>query len=399
MLRRSAATVRHCASVRLSRSSLNGVGDGCGIKMEASLDQLEQLYDTWAPSGGGGHQWRALVIANLHMDKSTTAQRLDITINQVEDQVNRVYHKLRQLNAFTADADGIERLNMVKTVRHQISCAKNTAYSLLVSVDVERKPFALSTDDDPLAWLTRMTPVTFGWDGASGSPLKLAYLHVLRMAKIRDLRILGDTIFEPIQTSDGHNTFAFRPKCTVEEFIAQFTNKDTHLGMYLNVNTNMTTFKELAKQLRQSFEDDLEQLCINRNMHSFTNGIYFSKNDLFVEYHDSALLHESIPRGAASAKYFDIEFTAHLVEDWRDISIPELESVLTYQGMPPEVIVWFLVMIGRLLHSLTDRMDSWQVVPFLFGVAGEFARMSCEPTMADHDMLNICCRIGQEFDH
>ena len=78
---------------------------------------------------------------------------------------------------------------------------------------------------------------------------------------------------------------------------------------------------------------------------------------------------KNLDQTIVSCKYFDKEFTnyEHL-ENWYDIPTPFFQSILEYQKFDSNVSKWMYVMGGRLCFAVND-IDTWQVIPFLKGIA------------------------------
>ena len=70
-----------------------------------------------------------------------------------------------------------------------------------------------------------------------------------------------------------------------------------------------------------------------------------------------------------SCKYFDLDFDPYdSIEDWWDIPTPNTQKVLDYQKFETDVAKWMYVFMGRLCFEVNE-LDSWQVIPFLKGIA------------------------------
>ena len=52
-----------------------------------------------------------------------------------------------------------------------------------------------------------------------------------------------------------------------------------------------------------------------------------------------------------------------------DLKTPSLDQIFTFQRWDEEMITWMFVFIGRMFYDVNER-DTWQVIPFLKGVAG-----------------------------
>lgn len=89
------------------------------------------------------------------------------------------------------------------------------------------------------------------------------------------------------------------------------------------------------------------------------NGAYFADKDVFLVYGEEAIADTHV-----AAKHFDYEFNPYTDTPWREIPTPELDRILDFQGLPPEVKDWFYILLGRLLYQVND-LDGWQVIPFL----------------------------------
>jgi phage/plasmid-associated DNA primase len=88
----------------------------------------------------------------------------------------------------------------------------------------------------------------------------------------------------------------------------------------------------------------------------------------FYEYTSDNFKH--LDPTIVSSKYFDQDFdpSSINISDWADIPTPHMESVMNYQGFSKDVCKWLYVFCGRLCFDLND-LDSWQVIPFLKGIA------------------------------
>jgi hypothetical protein len=109
---------------------------------------------------------------------------------------------------------------------------------------------------------------------------------------------------------------------------------------------------------------------------SFNNGIFVGRdwNTETCRYASKFYAYESkdyqtLPANIVAAKYFDKDFESYeTTENWWDIPTPHFQSIMNYQKFPEEVCRWMYVMGGKLCFDVGD-MDSWQIIPFLKGIA------------------------------
>ena len=209
---------------------------------------------------------------------------------------------------------------------------------------------------------------------------------LLSQLRDRGYRRLGNSCFEAVFTPEGNNTRAWKNVCTIGEFIARVTQKETAFDQWCFMTKNPRNAGNAEEYLMRHTDRDFMPLNANRYIKSFRNGIYFILKDKFYRYEDPALAEEG---HFDSDKYFDLMF------DETDISVPvklndgtflrdeageivhrnnhfliptpTLDIILDTQQFTHSVKAWAYAFIGRMLYEI-GMLDNWQVMPVWKGV-------------------------------
>jgi hypothetical protein len=164
-------------------------------------------------------------------------------------------------------------------------------------------------------------------------------------------------------TVDEYSTQAWKVVMEIKEFVYYNIQKETKFDMWKNSTAKNSNINDCIKHLTACSDIQFQEIKKDRNVWSFTNGIYHGKTDTFYKYTDGVRPPE------VSCKFFDSEFECESPDDWYLISTPFFQSILDYQTFPEDVCRWLYVFMGRLCFDLNTR-DGWQVIPFLKGIAG-----------------------------
>lgn len=206
-------------------------------------------------------------------------------------------------------------------------------------------------------------------DGQEMTDFHKVLIFMLQECKRENLRKMGPDMYAQIQTESGHLTHAWRRLCSIRRFVYERVDKETRFEQWyiLSKNANMVT--RLAQWLEEGQEQELETLVPNRYYISFLNGVYDVKRDRFMPYGDPRLTHEVVSCRYIEKRMDENLFSNQLMTKPALIPTPVFEGILVDQGLSRMVIVWILVMVGRMLYDLNDR-DSWQKILFIQGKAG-----------------------------
>ena len=175
---------------------------------------------------------------------------------------------------------------------------------------------------------------------------------------------------------DDHNTRAWKPAESIEQFVYNLGSKEEDFGLWQNLTSHASTFRNLIDHLTHCRDVQFPQITKDRHMWSFQNGVFMGKvwcpdtglyKCEFYPYESEKF--KCLDPTKVSCKFFDVAFNDYNdVEDWYDIPTPHFQGVLDYQKFEPEVCKWMYIMGGRLCYNVGE-MDGWQVIPFLKGIA------------------------------
>ena len=179
-----------------------------------------------------------------------------------------------------------------------------------------------------------------------------------------------------ITTGDGFNTRAWRPIMDVATFVYDVAQKESRFEIWKNLTAKGNSARDCIKHLAECKDTQFPEIKKTRHVWSFSNGLFDCKvlnpklgkwECRFYPYtgDDFRCLDPLI----VSAKYFDKHFNNfEHIDNWKDIPTPNFQSILDYQEFTGEVGSWMYVFGGRMCFDVGD-LDSWQVIPFLKGIA------------------------------
>ena len=239
-----------------------------------------------------------------------------------------------------------------------------------VARQYEIRTFPTMVSDDPCA----ASPETSTDEELS--PFQNLLLELLNEIYDRKYRRYKGQCCSQIKTPSGHNTRAWKPEMSISDFVYDACQKDFNRNMWLNLTAKSGNARDSAKYLNDCKDTQFPQIEKNRHVWSFNNGIFIGKdwNSEEKRYISKFYAYESkdyltLPANIVAAKYFDKEFESQEhIEDWWDIPTPHFQSIMDYQRFPDEVCRWMYVMGGKLCYDVGD-IDSWQIIPFLKGIA------------------------------
>jgi Family of unknown function (DUF5906) len=204
------------------------------------------------------------------------------------------------------------------------------------------------------------------------SPYQHLLLYLLNKTYTQKMKRYKGQCCKQIESADGNLTRAWKPVMEIKEFVYFYTQKEDKYDMWKNLTSKGGIVRDTVTHLTLCRDIQFPEIQKNRNVWSFRNGIFVGK-----EWKDDEYTCTFYPYGSpldptiVSCKYFDQEFPEHAIqlEDWRKIETPVVQSILDYQRFSEDVCTWMYVFIGRLCFDTNDQ-DSWQVIPFLKGIAG-----------------------------
>jgi len=243
----------------------------------------------------------------------------------------------------------------------------NSPYSVPIPLDHDGSIFRYSSVDAPAD----------GDKEKDLTPWQQLLLYLLHEAYLSKYKRYKDQCFREIKTLDGKSTRAWEPVMEISEFVYTKTQKECKYDMWRNLTSKGGCAKDTINYLGTCMDIQFPDIKKNRSVWSFRNGIYIGKfwdaekklyTPKFYEYDSDEF--DRLDPTIVSCKYFDQYFDEQKQDqDWYDIPTPHMQSVMEYQKFPEDVARWLYVFCGRLCFDVSD-MDSWQIIPFLKGIAG-----------------------------
>ena len=294
---------------------------------EFGLRQLDETIER--------HEQEAIAVFNAvkQMDPGGEQPELQLRATKVIEMV--YYAKRVVLSAFQA-----------RLAVHQLHCADHS----------------LASDLDLLlgSWTLR-----FRWiDQTKSTPLQKLLLHLLDTAMEKRYRKHAGWVYEPIVV-DGHETHAWRQVCEIKDFVYESAKKEVHWDQWCNLTASGNNARMAVEHLSSSNDYQFPFLHRDRSVFSFRNGVYMAREDTFYRFGSGE---EPLSDRVVAARFFDADLDTQEGVAWRDIPTPNLHHIMHYQRWPEDVCDWMYIMLGRLLYEV-NKLDGWQVVPFLLGTA------------------------------
>ena len=213
-------------------------------------------------------------------------------------------------------------------------------------------------------------------------------LHVLEQAFNRNLRkyqgYLYRQVLTPAPNGQGmYRTHAWTMHSEILPFIYECVDKHKDWATWCDLTSSRCNPTLVKEYITNSTDFELKTLEPNRNIFSFTNGVYNALLDEMYSYE------EGIPTRYVAAKFFDVPMPVDFndEDDWRLIPTPALDGILEHQQLdttryvPPafagqedeydgySVCDWIFVFMGRMIYDVGAH-DTWQALMFLKGKAG-----------------------------
>jgi hypothetical protein len=350
------------------------------------ISQLETSWcldckgDRWIPITNGFKQF----YNEAELDSCGLPRELDI--ERVSDQHRRkqralgeMYHRAVALEVAEEESQDINgnEFKIATRINRLIDMsddAYETVFRYARQFERINHPTLACADPDANNSLFRCTTMTS--EEGELSPFQELLLALLNETYIKNIRKYKGQCCKQITTVDMYHTKAWKPMCTVEEFVYSYAQKETRYAAWKNLTSRGSNAREAIKFLLDSKDIQFPEIKKNRNVWSFNNGLFVGKEwstklgkhiCRFYPYESSDF--RCLDPTIVSAKYFDKNFN-HFehIEDWWDIPTPHFQAILEYQNFEMDVAKWMYVMGGKMCFDVGD-IDGWQIIPFLKGIA------------------------------
>ena len=201
------------------------------------------------------------------------------------------------------------------------------------------------------------------------NPFQIILLDILDEFERQRIRKDKNMVAREIVTPKGFRTMSWEPECLILEKIHSLCDKNTTPERWLLSTKRSSMIKELSSYLEKCIDVQFPEIVKNRHAWSFRNGVFIGDKDgnRFFPYGSKEF--QKLDMNMVTSKYFDQNFIDHtVIDDWRKIPTPHLDSIMNYQRWDEEVKRWMYIHLGRLTFAVNE-FDSWQIIAFCKGIA------------------------------
>lgn len=329
------------------------------LDIPALMEKFEELETMWKidPSLNGFND--ILSLFNI-------TQIEDLVPQNVYDHYRKTWNTYSRIREYIDITEGpvvtqeqLDRFNKFQgALFHSQSCLTSFMRSCNVN-----GAFPVPETPDVVFWFS---PCDF--QGMKEVQILIIYL----LGRLREMRLRrsGGYVFQQVFMGN-RPTHAWEEKCEIASMVRNLCDKETHWAMWKN-STIGGNFDAAVKYLRDTCDPEFPDLNIKRRVWSFNDGIYDASDDSFVFYNDPIdehLVSCKIITKDFSPVYFSGQPRVSPKLTYDELNTPKFDSIFAPQDWDSTMIKWMFVFIGRLFYEVNE-MDSWQVIPFMKGVAG-----------------------------
>jgi Family of unknown function (DUF5906) len=354
-------------------------------KLLEFISQLETSWclnckgDRWIPITNGFKQfYNEVELDTCGLPRDLDMERISDQHTRKQRALGEMYHHAVALGIAEKDSTDINgnEFQISTRINRLIDMADDayeTVFRYARQYERINHPTLVTSDPDSDNKLFRCT--TMDLEGMS--PFQELLLALLNETYLKNIRKYKGQCCKQIVTADGFHTKAWKTLMPIDEFVYTYAQKETRFEVWKNLTSRGSAAREAIKFLTDCKDMQFPEIRKNRNVWSFNNGLFVGKewSTKLGQYICRFYPYESnefrcLDPTIVSAKYFDKNFH-HFehVEDWWDIPTPHFQSVLEYQKFDTSVSKWMYVMGGKMCFDVGD-IDSWQIIPFLKGIAG-----------------------------
>lgn len=335
------------------------------------IEKFDELEAKWKTEGAPGGLPNVLNIFGI----SSTEELVPQTVHDVHAEDWKIYCNIRReledmdLNEDDQDEEDGEELERRLDLGERFARFQETIFwgreTLLSFMRMTNcnSAFPVSSSAEMLFWHSPLNKEDL-------QPTHVYTLFLLgSLFRMRYRRFEG-AVFEQI-FREGHATHAWREKCDIKTIVRSMSAKETNFEMWKMMVAGH--FKPAVDYLTECLDMEFPDLKISRRVWSFNDGIYDASDDsfrLYRQYTDDLLVSCKIIEKVFAGVYFDgVPIPGTPLKSYDGLTTPLFDSIFSPQSWDADMIKWMFVFIGRLFYEVNER-DSWQVIPFLKGVAG-----------------------------
>lgn len=220
---------------------------------------------------------------------------------------------------------------------------------------------------------TPVTPETIFWYSPLSTkdmtPYHFLVLYLLGELSRRRYRRFDGFVYRQVFIGT-YPTHAWEELCEIKSIVRKLCDKETHCEMWKHCNVG-GNFDACVKYLNGCCDQEFPDLNAKRRVWSFNDGIYNASDDSFTPYDqhiDEHLVSCKIIFKNFSDSYFRENSRTQKL-GFSDLKTPLFDSIFEPQKWDEHMMWWIFVFIGRMFYEVSE-LDSWQVIPFMKGVAG-----------------------------
>ena len=221
---------------------------------------------------------------------------------------------------------------------------------------------------------TPVTPETIFWYSPLSTkdmtPFHYLVLFLLGELSRRRYRRFDGYVYKQVFI-DSNPTHAWEELCEIKTIVRLLCDKETHCEMWKHSNMG-GNFDACVKYLNNCCDAEFPDLVAKRRVWSFLDGIFDASDDTFRPFDeqiDDNLVSCKIIYKKFHEAYFSTPSRAGPRLGFSDLETPLFDSIFEPQMWDQQMLWWMFVFIGRLFYEVSE-LDSWQVIPFMKGVAG-----------------------------
>ncbi|CAM9465671.1 unnamed protein product [Ectocarpus sp. 13 AM-2016] len=221
---------------------------------------------------------------------------------------------------------------------------------------------------------TPLTPETIFWYSPLSendmTPYHYLILYLLGELSRRRYRRFNGFVYRQVFIGN-YPTHAWEELCEIKEIVRFLCDKETHCEMWKHCNMG-GNYEQCVKYLANCCDLEFPDLNAKRRVWSFNDGIYDATEDTFTTYDqeiDEHLVSCKIIYKDFYDAYFSTPSRAADKLNFSELKTPLFDSIFQPQMWDENMLWWMYVFVGRLFYEVSE-LDSWQVIPFMKGVAG-----------------------------
>ena len=221
---------------------------------------------------------------------------------------------------------------------------------------------------------TPVTPETIFWYSPLSkkdmTPYHYLILYLLGELSRRRYRRFDGFVYKQVFIG-SYPTHAWEELCEIKKIVRLLCDKETHCEMWKHLNMG-GSIDQCVKYLNNCCDLEFPDLNAKRRVWSFQDGIYDATDDSFTTYDqqiDEHLVSCKIIYKTFHDAYFSTPSRVAPKLNFSDLNTPKFDSIFEPQMWDQQMLWWMFVFIGRLFYEVSE-LDSWQVIPFMKGVAG-----------------------------